>query len=31
MSVSCDLDDGADHFVYADPEEDEESGKKYTP
>lgn len=31
MSVSCDLDDGADHYVYSNPELDEESRKKYNP
>ena len=26
-SVACDLDDGADHYVYADPNVDEESAR----
>ena len=31
MAVSCDPDDGADHFVYSDPSEDKAVGDLYTP
>ena len=30
VSVSCDVDDGADHYIYSDPIEDKRVGDLYT-